>query len=217
MRTCFGFCAHVLQQCLANYAYLEPDWNAYVEAMLKIARELEGTFSLEATLGPINVKVSEAIMNFQESGVSITQRVFAACGRKGIQKREAKFDDEAKDEREEDEEKEKEDGDERRDSRHVTGSWSGRSSAGGTGGSGSITSIGSNGSGMFERNSVERWKRVVGEVRKKLIGLRRYWSKLPRNLCSDDRLVYPRKPKSLDRNGSTLAKRCWNGTDAIDS
>jgi len=36
---------------------------------------------------PINIKISEAIMNFQENGYQVSEKVFAGCGKPRLGKR----------------------------------------------------------------------------------------------------------------------------------
>lgn len=40
-----------------------------------------GPFNIEMLVRPINLKISEAIMNFQENSHDVSQRVFTGCGR----------------------------------------------------------------------------------------------------------------------------------------
>jgi len=47
----------------------------------KIADRLLGPFNIEVLVRPINLKISEAIMNFQESSADVSQRVFTGCGK----------------------------------------------------------------------------------------------------------------------------------------
>lgn len=49
--------------------------------MDKIADRLLGPFNIEVLVSPINLKISEAIMNFQENSHDVSQRVFTGCGR----------------------------------------------------------------------------------------------------------------------------------------
>lgn len=51
------------------------------EAVDKVADRLLGPFNIEVLVRPINLKISEAIMNFQESSHDVSQRVFTGCGR----------------------------------------------------------------------------------------------------------------------------------------
>ena len=51
--------------------------------MVKIAERLENPFNIDSVIQPVNYKISDAIMNFQESGVDISKKV--RCG-KGILK-----------------------------------------------------------------------------------------------------------------------------------
>ena len=46
-----------------------------------------GIFDIEAVVEPIGVKISDAIMNFQNSGYEVTSKVFEDCGRPRLQKR----------------------------------------------------------------------------------------------------------------------------------
>ena len=46
-----------------------------------------GPFDIEDVVDPIGVKISDAIMNFQNSGYDVTAKVFEDCGTPRIQKR----------------------------------------------------------------------------------------------------------------------------------
>ncbi|KAG8452207.1 hypothetical protein GDO86_004124 [Hymenochirus boettgeri] len=48
--------------------------------MLLVVDRLEGPFNIESVLGPIDVKISEAIMNMQENSVQVSGKVFIGCG-----------------------------------------------------------------------------------------------------------------------------------------
>ncbi|XP_014223180.1 glypican-4 [Trichogramma pretiosum] len=78
---CNDMCENVMKGCLAQHAALDVDWNHFVEAVDKIADRLLGPFNIEMLVRPINLKISEAIMNFQESSSDVSQRVFKGCGR----------------------------------------------------------------------------------------------------------------------------------------
>ncbi|XP_044735843.1 glypican-4 [Chrysoperla carnea] len=80
VKACSNFCVNVMKGCYAYYADLETDWNSYVEAMDKVAERLIGPFNIEMVVEPINIKISDAIMNFQDRGPNISQRVFQGCG-----------------------------------------------------------------------------------------------------------------------------------------
>lgn len=51
------------------------------EAVNNVADRLLGPFNIEMLVRPINLKISEAIMNFQENSREVSQKVFAGCGR----------------------------------------------------------------------------------------------------------------------------------------
>ncbi|KAJ7319892.1 hypothetical protein JRQ81_019403 [Phrynocephalus forsythii] len=48
--------------------------------MLLVADRLEGPFNIELVMDPIDVKISEAIMNMQENSAHVTAKVFQGCG-----------------------------------------------------------------------------------------------------------------------------------------
>ncbi|XP_011304059.1 glypican-6 [Fopius arisanus] len=78
---CGDMCANVMKGCLAQHAALDAEWNHFVEAVGKVAERLLGPFNIEMLVRPINLKISEAIMNFQENSQDVSQRVFSGCGR----------------------------------------------------------------------------------------------------------------------------------------
>lgn len=43
--------------------------------MLSLAERLEGPFNFESVMEPIDVKISEAIMNMQENSLQVSQKV----------------------------------------------------------------------------------------------------------------------------------------------
>lgn len=57
------------------------------DAVDKIADRLIGPFNVEVLVRPINLKISEAIMNFQENSHDVSNRVFTGCGRPVLGKR----------------------------------------------------------------------------------------------------------------------------------
>ncbi|KAJ8338546.1 hypothetical protein SKAU_G00375120 [Synaphobranchus kaupii] len=51
-----------------------------LDAMLQVAERLEGPFNIEAVMEPIDVKISEAIMNMQDNSIQVSAKVFQGCG-----------------------------------------------------------------------------------------------------------------------------------------
>uniref|UniRef100_A0A5F9CT45 Glypican 6 n=1 Tax=Oryctolagus cuniculus TaxID=9986 RepID=A0A5F9CT45_RABIT len=52
----------------------------FTDAMLLVAERLEGPFNIESVMDPIDVKISEAIMNMQENSIQVSAKVFQGCG-----------------------------------------------------------------------------------------------------------------------------------------
>uniref|UniRef100_A0A8C9R3I5 Glypican 6b n=1 Tax=Scleropages formosus TaxID=113540 RepID=A0A8C9R3I5_SCLFO len=80
LKPCVNYCLNVMKGCLANQADLDPEWNLFIDAMLQVAEKLEGPFSIESVMEPIDVKISEAIMNMQDNSVQVSSKVFQGCG-----------------------------------------------------------------------------------------------------------------------------------------
>lgn len=53
----------------SNLAHSIPD------ALLLLAERLRGPFNIETVVAPIDVKISEVIMNLQENGATISTKV----------------------------------------------------------------------------------------------------------------------------------------------
>lgn len=88
---CMPYCKDVINVCLAHHQPLISHWIAYVDAMVDVGERLENPFNIENVVQPVNYKVSDAIMNFQEAGHDISTKVFQGCGppRLGRSKRQA--------------------------------------------------------------------------------------------------------------------------------
>lgn len=50
-------------------------WLPCLDALMKVADRLLGPFNIELVVDPIDIKISDAIMNFQENGYEISQKV----------------------------------------------------------------------------------------------------------------------------------------------
>lgn len=87
LKACPSFCANVMRGCLAYHSELNTEWNSFVDAFVQVASRLLGPFNIEVVVEPINIKISEAIMNFQENGHEVSKKVFSGCGRPRLGKR----------------------------------------------------------------------------------------------------------------------------------
>lgn len=54
-----------MRGCLSNFVELDAEWDNFVQSMDKITERLLGPFNIVMVVEPINIKISEAIMNFQ--------------------------------------------------------------------------------------------------------------------------------------------------------
>merc|ERR1719414_43164 len=89
IQPCRGYCINVMKGCLAFHAQLSDSWNEFIDNLGQLADRLTGPFDIEAVVDPIGVKISDAIMNFQNSGYEVTSKVFEDCGRPRLQKRQS--------------------------------------------------------------------------------------------------------------------------------
>ena len=75
VKPCYNFCLNVLKGCFAYPAVVNMHWNEYIAALQKLTNKLGGPFSMEAIIEPLGVKISEAIMVFQEHKQNISSSV----------------------------------------------------------------------------------------------------------------------------------------------
>ncbi|KAH7642510.1 glypican-like protein [Dermatophagoides farinae] len=87
--TCMNFLEKCCLQCHNN---LNKEWNKYLNDMIRLASRLKTSFNIEHIVSPIHIQISDAIMNFQENGRTISQRLFNKCGRPVHRKREKRND-----------------------------------------------------------------------------------------------------------------------------
>ena len=55
--------------------------SSLLDAVEKVADRLLGPFNIAMVVEPIDIKISEAIMSFQEHNQEISQKIFAGCGK----------------------------------------------------------------------------------------------------------------------------------------
>ncbi|XP_001607767.2 glypican-4 [Nasonia vitripennis] len=194
---CNDMCENVMMGCLAQHAALDADWNHFVEAVDKVADRLLGPFNIEMLVRPINLKISEAIMNFQESSSDVSQRVFTGCGRPVLGRRRRRaaprrnhkeIDDgkslsfeEPHEERrsrirDQDQDRFVDEGHDDHDSEHDMGEDE-------------------------DGSSSVSLDKLVKEIKQRIRDSRQFWLYLPYNLCNDGLVVPPSNTND-----------CWNGT-----
>ncbi|KAK5646746.1 hypothetical protein RI129_005210 [Pyrocoelia pectoralis] len=86
-KSCSLYCISILKSCLENHVLLDNHWNNFVDALDKVADRITGAFNIEMVVEPINIKISEAVMIFQENGVEVSQRIFTGCGNPALRRR----------------------------------------------------------------------------------------------------------------------------------
>ncbi len=57
-----------------------PRLSLSVGALTQLADRLSGPFNVETVVLPLDISISDAIMNFQDNGFNVAQDVFKACG-----------------------------------------------------------------------------------------------------------------------------------------
>ncbi|KAF7237442.1 Glypican-4 [Varanus komodoensis] len=80
VKPCYNYCFNVMRGCLASQGELDTEWNNFIDSMLMVAERLEGPFNIESVMDPIDVKISDAIMNMQDNSMQVSQKVFQGCG-----------------------------------------------------------------------------------------------------------------------------------------
>ncbi|CAI5793341.1 glypicanglypican-4 [Podarcis lilfordi] len=166
VKPCYNYCFNVMRGCLANQGELDTEWNNFIDSMLMVAERLEGPFNIESVMDPIDVKISDAIMNMQENSMQVSQKVFQGCGQPKTLAQS-------------------------RTSRSISeSSFSAR---------------------FRPYNPEERpttaagtsLDRLVTDVKERLKQAKKFWSSLPSNICSNEKMAAD----------STNEEECWNGSD----
>jgi hypothetical protein len=116
VRPCTGFCVNIMKGCLAHHYQIDEHWAKFIgnyhtnsglgkptlgrggtreltlvclaDSLTSLSERLVGPFNVEMTVEPISIKISDAIMNFQESGFQVMKKsnepimnVYSACQR----------------------------------------------------------------------------------------------------------------------------------------
>ena len=83
----FPFFQKSIRKILTSLVLTSDFSPSFPDHLGQLADRLIGPFDIEAVVDPIGVKISDAIMNFQNSGYEVTSKVFEDCGRPRLQKR----------------------------------------------------------------------------------------------------------------------------------
>lgn len=93
VKACAGFCMHTLEGCLRFHTSFNSNWDKFIDGLDKVADRLLGPFNVENVVEPLNIKISEAVMNFQESGVDVSKKIFSMCGQPVLNRKRRKTED----------------------------------------------------------------------------------------------------------------------------
>ncbi|NXJ81149.1 GPC1 protein, partial [Trogon melanurus] len=80
VKPCNNYCLNVVKGCLANQADLNTEWKYLMDSLIVVADRIDGPYNVDAVIGTIHMRISEAISNLQENKDSITAKVFQGCG-----------------------------------------------------------------------------------------------------------------------------------------
>ncbi|XP_058056102.1 glypican-6 [Anopheles bellator] len=83
-KPCEPYCLNVVKGCFQSYEEVSTEWDTFVGKMERVSERLLGPFNIVMVVAPIDIKISEAIMNFQENGKVISDRIFQGCGQPSL-------------------------------------------------------------------------------------------------------------------------------------
>ncbi|XP_046392799.1 glypican-6 [Ischnura elegans] len=183
LKACSNYCINVMKGCLAQHAEVDNDWNHFVDAVDKVTDRLVGPFNIEVVVEPINIKISEAIMNFQEKGYDVSQKVFNGCGKPRLGRRDAT------------------------ELQFQTYKFE-RKNKGGRkgGGGGGRDREGEDHAGMGDGHRGPTLERLVKDIRQKVKDTKNFWTNLPYQICNDEKVAANPVKEENCWNGSTKAK-----------
>ncbi|XP_019767363.2 glypican-6 [Dendroctonus ponderosae] len=84
--SCSQYCIDTIASCMRNHIQLSDSWDNFVAAIDKVADRLTGPYNVDSVVEPLNIKISEAIMNFQEVGAEVSQKIQQKCGTLGLKR-----------------------------------------------------------------------------------------------------------------------------------
>lgn len=87
LKPCSSYCHSVMRGCLAHHMELDTEWGMFIDALMNLANRLESSFNIESVVNPIGVKISEAIMDFQENRATILDTLYEKCGKLRLARR----------------------------------------------------------------------------------------------------------------------------------
>lgn len=91
IKPCFEFCSDVYKGCVADLAKVNTQWENYIQALTELLERQIGPNDIHDVVTRLNVKISFAIMNFQqeEKMKAVKEKVFDPneCGNPGLTKR----------------------------------------------------------------------------------------------------------------------------------
>lgn len=224
VKFCSSVCTNAMYKCLNFNDALNFEWNRFVNALLALLTRLETSFNIETVVQPIDIKISEAVMNFQDNGHHISQRLFDQCGKPKIGKRSLSrelrnqrvrrwsphargasthhsTDDSPDDSDDDDDSEEPHD--------------SSRNTRGGADGSDPSSQSSSHDKQLLSSLPLSNPSAanspgaaidlLLKEVKNKVKKTRDYWKRLPGIICSHDRI-----------HQVTRSTNCWNGSQIIE-
>lgn len=214
-RPCPNYCVDVMRACLHNVVELDTEWNNFVSTMEKVSDRLLGPFNVVNVVEPINIKISEAIMNFQETNKDISGQVFQGCGRPMLGKRkrsvpdndflflDAEFEDAAV---LEENNRVKREADPAFEGVHFSGeAYSEQQTGGSNGGRGRKNKGRGNKTKFdYEANREPSLDKLIKDIRQKLKDSKKFWSNLPYQMCNHEDLAITQEHD-----------QCWDGQAVI--
>lgn len=212
---------------------MDMEWNNFVASIDKVSERLLGPFNVVMVVEPINIKISEAIMNFQERNKEISGQVFQGCGRPILGKRKRSVDDdfmffdgeeegdvavpvENRVRRNADPESNTEirDFEPMRFSGENYGNTDGgrgtnNGANGGGGRGGRNRGRGNKNRGMdYDMAKEPTLDKLIKDIRQKVKDTKKFWANLPFQFCNHEDLVAP-------STSSGSHQLCWNGQNPI--
>lgn len=184
LKACSNYCINVMKGCLAYQGELDAEWNKFIKEMGRVIDRLLNPFNIQKVVEPIDIKISEAIMNFQEDGAQVSEKVFSGCGRPTLQGGRKRRDLRSK-----------------RDN-HGELNFESLKFASHTRDNfrGSNSNSNSNSNADLSQAQGPTLEKLIKDIRQKIMDTQNFWSNLPYQICNDKASS---KPDSDDN--------CWNG------
>ncbi|XP_018494018.2 glypican-4 [Galendromus occidentalis] len=193
VKPCPAYCEAIVGDCLQDVSKVNVLWTKFIDTMLNLASRMEKQFNIEEVVEPIDLKISEAIMNFQESHEDSMEKIYKKCGHPEFRTNKPSMSNSGFSSH-------------RRDRRSAMGNtWASNSSSRVTRKNSAAAPHGRRSdSGRGKKKDNNGLERHIESAKKQLTAMKSFFTNLPQRICN---------PEKSEMSPDNADAECWNGSE----